>query len=248
MYYASLGKRFLAYLVDGIIVACLPTIFSFLFTPFIFISAPVIAALYFILFEGSSKSATPGKMLMKITVVDANGFSISYGKATLRYIGKILDVLTLGIGYLIAFFTDRKQALHDLVATTYVVDAEGYLNYNQQQNNPPQAASCPAGPKVVAVTGSMAGRSYAVTNSGILFGRDTIACNIPITDNNGVSRIHCFLSYYPQTNLFVLVDRNSSNGTFLGNGSRLSPNSPCSLRSGDRFYIVSPENCFEVRS
>ena len=39
----------------------------------------------------------------------------------MRYVGKILSLATVGIGFLLAGFTARKQALHDLIANTLVV-------------------------------------------------------------------------------------------------------------------------------
>ena len=49
------------------------------------------------------------------------GRRISILKANARYWAKILSVLTLGVGFLMAGFTRRKQALHDFVAGTLVV-------------------------------------------------------------------------------------------------------------------------------
>jgi uncharacterized RDD family membrane protein YckC len=77
--------------------------------------------LYFALFESGKAQATPGKMAMGIKVVDDVGQRIGFGRATGRYFGKIVSGLILNIGYLLAGWTARKQALHDMMASTLVV-------------------------------------------------------------------------------------------------------------------------------
>lgn len=82
----------------------------------------VIAWLYWAYFESSEKQATPGKMLLGIQVTDLEGQRISFGKASLRYFGKILSGLICLIGYIMAAFTEKKQALHDMLAGCLVVE------------------------------------------------------------------------------------------------------------------------------
>lgn len=79
--------------------------------------------LYFALMESSSNQATLGKMVLGMTVTDANGGRIGFGKATGRYFGKILSSLILMIGYIMVAFTARKQGLHDMLAGTLVLKA-----------------------------------------------------------------------------------------------------------------------------
>jgi uncharacterized RDD family membrane protein YckC len=50
-----------------------------------------------------------------------NGEKISFGKATGRYFGKIISGMILCIGYIMAGFTEKKQALHDMMAGCLVV-------------------------------------------------------------------------------------------------------------------------------
>jgi uncharacterized RDD family membrane protein YckC len=77
--------------------------------------------LYFALMESSAKQATLGKMALSIKVIDVNGQRIGFGKATGRYFGKIISGIILAIGYMMAGWTERKQALHDMMASTLVV-------------------------------------------------------------------------------------------------------------------------------
>jgi uncharacterized RDD family membrane protein YckC len=79
------------------------------------------AILYFTLMESSAWQATLGKRAVGIIVTDLNGQRISFPRALGRYFGKILSGIVLLIGYIMAAFTDRKQALHDLVASTLVI-------------------------------------------------------------------------------------------------------------------------------
>lgn len=83
--------------------------------------AMVIYWLYFALMESSANQATLGKMVLRIKVTDVEGRRITFGRASGRYFGKMLSTLTLGIGYMMAGWTQRKQALHDLLADTLVV-------------------------------------------------------------------------------------------------------------------------------
>lgn len=77
--------------------------------------------LYFTLLESSSKQATLGKMALGIIVTDLDGNRISVGKANGRYWGKIVSAVLVLIGFIMAGFTRKKQALHDIMAGTLVV-------------------------------------------------------------------------------------------------------------------------------
>jgi uncharacterized RDD family membrane protein YckC len=81
----------------------------------------IIQVLYFSFLESSSKQATVGKMAMGIVVTDMNGARLTLSKAFVRNISRILSSFALLIGYIIAAFTEKKQALHDIIAGTLVV-------------------------------------------------------------------------------------------------------------------------------
>jgi uncharacterized RDD family membrane protein YckC len=65
--------------------------------------------------------ATPGKMICRLTVVDADGAPISYGRAFGRGFAELLTQMTCLIGYIIAGFDDQKRALHDHICGTRVI-------------------------------------------------------------------------------------------------------------------------------
>jgi uncharacterized RDD family membrane protein YckC len=77
--------------------------------------------LYFALQESSSAQATIGKRVMGLRVTDLAGQRLGFGQASGRFFAKIVSNLTACIGYIMAGFTERKQALHDMIAGTLVV-------------------------------------------------------------------------------------------------------------------------------
>jgi uncharacterized RDD family membrane protein YckC len=84
----------------------------------------VISFLYFALFWSSPMQATLGQKFCGLKVVDGIGARrISLMRALSRTFALVLSGLLLGIGYLMAAFTERKRALHDMVADTCVVKA-----------------------------------------------------------------------------------------------------------------------------
>jgi len=82
----------------------------------------IVSWLYYALMESSERGATLGKLALGIRVTDLQGNRVSFGRATGRYFGKIVSSMILMIGYLMAAFTDRKQALHDIMASCLVIN------------------------------------------------------------------------------------------------------------------------------
>lgn len=82
----------------------------------------VVSWLYYALSESSSWQATPGKKMLNLRVTDMTGQPISFGRASGRFFGKIISgKMTLYIGYILAGFTEKKQALHDMIASCLVL-------------------------------------------------------------------------------------------------------------------------------
>lgn len=81
----------------------------------------VMAWLYYALMESSSYGGTIGKIAVGIKVTTLDGERITFGKATGRYFAKIITNFTLLIGYIMIGFTEKKQALHDLIANCIVI-------------------------------------------------------------------------------------------------------------------------------
>jgi len=83
----------------------------------------LMSAAYFILMEAGAKNATLGKHWMNIKVMDSNGNRLTAARTLWRLIARLFSYLPLGSGFLLLPFTARKQALHDLLASTVVVHA-----------------------------------------------------------------------------------------------------------------------------
>jgi uncharacterized RDD family membrane protein YckC len=77
--------------------------------------------LYSALMESSSWQATLGKKALGIYVTDMEGRRISFGRASARYFSKIISGLIFYIGFIMAGFTEKKQALHDMIASCLVL-------------------------------------------------------------------------------------------------------------------------------
>ena len=95
---------------------------SFMFIIVCFFVIWMLNFLYFTLQHSSKFQATFGKRAMKIYVTDEFGKRMSFGRAALRYLGRIINGLTMSIGFLIILFTEKKQGLHDIIAKTLVLD------------------------------------------------------------------------------------------------------------------------------
>lgn len=84
--------------------------------------ALLITWLYHAYFESSSWQATPGKRVMNLYVTDLSGRPITFLHATGRHFAKLITgLIPLGIGYIMVAFTEKRQALHDMIASTLVL-------------------------------------------------------------------------------------------------------------------------------
>lgn len=138
--YAGFWKRFAAYLIDFLLLYIVEGVLAagvVMMSPheinvmaivygvvnFQLVSV-AIAWAYFALFESSPMQGTVGKYALGIYVTDGHGDPIGFWRATARYWLKPFSTLTLMVGWIMAAFTPRKQALHDLIAGTLVFSRE----------------------------------------------------------------------------------------------------------------------------
>jgi uncharacterized RDD family membrane protein YckC len=141
--YAGFWRRFLATFIDGllcyVIIGLITAIIAgisagvssetqenwqamqLMLMNVITIVSIIGAWLYFAFLESSDAQATLGKRAVAIKVTDIQGQRISFGKASGRFWGKSISTFIMGIGFLLAAFTGKKQALHDFMARTLVV-------------------------------------------------------------------------------------------------------------------------------
>ncbi len=113
----------------------------------------LIGFIYFSIMESSKYNATLGKKLLGIIVVDLEGNSISFARASGRFFAKFLSTITLLIGYFMAGSTKKKQALHDILAGCLVVykNSPRYLPHAT-----PLVAETPPAPVEAMPTASVA--------------------------------------------------------------------------------------------
>jgi uncharacterized RDD family membrane protein YckC len=146
-YYAGFWIRFVAWLIDGIILMVVGSIVQFALlgslttirqpprgaspeaafgammgmVGLVFLLDAVIGCSYESFFVSSGLCATPGKLALELKVVRPNGARLGLGRAAGRYFAKRLNLLTAGIGYILAGFDSEKRGLHDMICDTRVV-------------------------------------------------------------------------------------------------------------------------------
>jgi pSer/pThr/pTyr-binding forkhead associated (FHA) protein len=89
------------------------------------------------------------------------------------------------------------------------------------------------------------GSVFPSLNGRLVIGRDARLVNIIYpSDTKGISSVHCEIRH--ENGMFVLIDKNSSNGTFLADGTRLTPGQPHPIARKSGFYLATRENMFEI--
>ncbi|RNI26287.1 RDD family protein [Rufibacter latericius] len=138
--YAGFWIRFVAVIIDGFVLMIPNWIISTVLiggtavatdaaNPFAIIAAmstsiaitSILQILYKSIMESSSWQATLGKRALNLKVTDEHGQRISFGRSLGRSFASILSTMVMFIGYIMAAFSSRKQALHDKIASTLVV-------------------------------------------------------------------------------------------------------------------------------
>jgi uncharacterized RDD family membrane protein YckC len=140
--FAGFWLRAVAYLIDTILISLVfGLVASFYPSTFIkFPDAPVTSLtslpqltpiafaititatwFYYTMFEASTWQATPGKRVLRLYVADLNGQRVTFARAAARNFTKMISSLTFLVGYLVAGFTEKKQALHDILAGCLVL-------------------------------------------------------------------------------------------------------------------------------
>jgi uncharacterized RDD family membrane protein YckC len=132
------GKRFAAMAVDGIIVVFVSFILALLIGMVdVFFGSGrlnwnliiVLLMLLFSVFYFTGKwvvtsGQTPGKLLMRIKIVNADGSPMTFRKLLMRYLAYILSGIVASIGFIWIGIDQKRRGWHDLIAKTYVIQLD----------------------------------------------------------------------------------------------------------------------------
>ena len=120
---AGFGERLVAYIIDAVALGFVSTVLFVIMggAPASRLLGFAFGLLYTIGFW-SAGGATPGKMLMKLQIVRADGGGeIDVGTALLRYLGYFISGIALGLGFLSIIWDAEKRGWHDKIAGTRVI-------------------------------------------------------------------------------------------------------------------------------
>lgn len=125
---ASFGVRFVALLIDVVLLGIVGAIATAIFRPVVASVVQIILGLaYYSYLEGSPSGQTVGKKAMNIRVVDFNtGGPIGTTRALIRYLGRFISGIACLLGYFWMLWDSEKQTWHDKIATTVVVPTSDY--------------------------------------------------------------------------------------------------------------------------
>jgi uncharacterized RDD family membrane protein YckC len=122
--YGGFWIRFAAYFIDSLLLGIVSVVLRLLLGHIAGSLVAFVATwLYFAGMESSSTQATLGKMACGLRVTTDTGQRLSFARATGRFFAKLISAIILYIGFMMAGWTRRKQALHDMIASTLVVRA-----------------------------------------------------------------------------------------------------------------------------
>ncbi|MDF2457343.1 MAG: transporter [Cytophagaceae bacterium] len=127
--YGGFWERFIAALIDGLITGAAQVGFSYFISGNFLSGADysssgvglLMGLAYHTYFISSEKQATLGKQAMGLKVISIHGERLSPLNAAGRFFATYLSLFILLIGYIMAAFDSKKQALHDRLANTYVI-------------------------------------------------------------------------------------------------------------------------------
>lgn len=124
---ANFGQRLLALLVDSVILGIAQFLLQALFGRSAGVLSTIVGLAYYVYLEGSPAGQTVGKKLLNIRVVDfQTGGPLGFGKAALRWVGRILSTIPCLLGFFWMLWDKERQTWHDKIATTVVVPTADY--------------------------------------------------------------------------------------------------------------------------
>jgi len=122
--YAAFWRRVVAALIDLAIVFVAAGVLQFVLPGRTWIGENfgfVLWFLYHAALESSREQATIGKRIVGIIVCGSDGRRLTFPRAAIRTLAKILSLMICGVGYLMPLLTPHRQALHDILTDAVVV-------------------------------------------------------------------------------------------------------------------------------
>lgn len=120
---ADIGQRFVAMIIDGIILGIITGILFGAAREPGFGASFIVGVAYQWYFLTRQNGQTPGKMVMKIRVIKTTGEPLSDTDTIIRYVGTYINSVIFGLGWFWALWDENRQGWHDKLANTYVVKA-----------------------------------------------------------------------------------------------------------------------------
>ena len=184
--------------------------------------------------------------------LDSDAFVGVFPASIVNFISKldrlfIVNILLTIAGWMLLFFIMRK-CIRQAVAVAGHSAPVGAIAGQPHVQGGMQPRPVGRMLLTVAATGKLNhGQEYKLAQgSSLVFGRDKTRANVAVpSDTKGVSAVHCEIKV--KEGFLVLIDRNSTYGTFFSDGTRLKPNVPYKLKDSVKFYLASEDNQFVVR-
>ena len=120
--YAGFWIRLGAGVIDLLIVGCIDGFIAYFFpAPIIWVTGGLVISVAYWLSFWVWRGQTPGKMAVGVKIIRTDSSPVKWQCALRRFLGYIVSVVTLFIGFIWVAFDGRKQGIHDKIADTYVV-------------------------------------------------------------------------------------------------------------------------------
>ena len=139
--YASVWKRFVAFLIDlAVFIVLFWALSQLMNNASVSLVLFVLIWLYYALLESSPLQASLGKIIVGIKVVDRRGRRLSFWQATERIFSKLVTNVTFYFGFFIAAFDKKKRTLHDRISHSAVIskhaefDPDAYEEEDEEES------------------------------------------------------------------------------------------------------------------
>lgn len=163
--------------------------------------------------------------------------SVARGMYTFLHVYHGKDILLMILSWALFFFIARK-------GIEQAIDVAERAKVDKRKWDSKIAANYSGKVDIFGVSGAHAGKKFTGGGDVLVFGREK-SCAVRFADDaRGISSLHCEIRR--QGDQYVLIDKNSSYGTFWENGERLEPGKPYVLQDGMEFYLASEENTYKA--